>query len=130
MNIKKDLWLKYHINFPISGGDGNNKVNAIKILLTNNLGILLEKDLIACLYCNGDYSFELIDQKYIEDGQNNYDLLTIKLRTGEIRDVYFEISNFFGKSFEFFKRDSKDYLELLKKMTIRLDSSEELSLFE
>lgn len=130
MILKKDLWMKYHLNFPISGGDGSSKVDAIKILLTNKLGILLEKDLIACLYCNGDYSFELIEQKCINDDQNNYDLLAIKLQNGEVKDVYFEISNFFGESSEFFNRDSKAYLELLKRMTIRPDRTEELSWFE
>lgn len=130
MILKKDLWIKYNLNFPISGGYGNSKTDAIKILLTNNLGILLEKDLIACLYCNGDYRFELIEQKCINDNLNNYDLLTIKLQSGEIKDVYFEISDFFGESTEFFNRESNAYLELLKRMTIRPDSAEELSWFK
>lgn len=121
MNLKHDLWLKYHLNFPISGENGESKEDAIKILLNNNLGILLEKDIIACIYCEGEYNFKLIDQTYLNEGKSNFDILTIELPNKEIRKIYFEISDFFGKSFEYFKRDCKEYSELVKRMLIRPD---------
>ena len=130
MNPKKNLWLKYHLNFPITGGNGESKENAIVILLENNLGILLEKDIIAYLYCGGEYNFKLIEQLYREDNGQNLDILKVKLPNGAIKEIFFEISNFFGKSMEYFNRDRKEYIDMIRKMTIRPSTEEEMSWFK
>jgi len=129
-NLKKDFWMKYHLNFPISGGNGENKENSIKISLENNLGILLEKDIIACLYCEGEYDFKLIEQIVQEVENNYYDYLKIELSNGAVKEIYFDITNFFGKSSELFKRDEKEYNEMILKMTIRPNAEEEMSWFK
>lgn len=128
--LKKELWMKYHLNFPISGGYGESTKDAVIILLDNNLGILLEKDIIACMYYGGEYKFELIEQRLIKENGSTYDLIKIKLSNGEIREIYFDISAFFGKSYTLFKRDSKEYRDLILGMTIRPNSEEEMSWFD
>jgi len=130
MNLKKDLWLKYHLNFSITGGNGEGKENAIVILLKNNLGILLEKDIVAYMFCGGEYNFKLIEQFYQEDNGQNFDILKVELPNGVIKEIYFEISNFFGKSMEYFNRDSKKYIDMIRKMTIRPSAEEEMSWFK
>ena len=63
MNLKAELWMKYHLNFPIAGGNGDSYETAIKILLNNNLGILLEKDIIAHMFFEGNHDMKLISQE-------------------------------------------------------------------
>lgn len=129
-NLKKDLWLKYHLNFPITGGYGDNENDAIEILLENNLGILLEKDIIACLYCESEYNFKPIEQKLLEANNRYFDILKVELPNGEIKELFFDISNFFGKSPRSYKRDGKEYAEMVLRMTIRPDTEEEMSWFK
>ena len=131
MSLKKELWMKYHLNFPIEGGHGENYADAVRILLTNNLGILLEKDIIACMFCNADYSFDLLKQRTLKQDDKQYDYLKVKLNDGEIKEVFFDISEFFGKSlFKYYSRNGSEYAALLKQMTIRPSSEEEQGWFE
>ena len=129
MNLKAELWMKYHLNFPIAGGNGDSYETAIKILLNNNLGILLEKDIIAHMFFEGNHDMKLISQELQIINNIKYDLLTIELPNGNKKTIYFDIDEFFGKSFRLFNRGSKEYNELLLSMTRRPDAEEEMSWF-
>lgn len=48
-------------------------------------------------YGEQDFSWELIDQQSIDEGDKKYDILKIKFLNGEEREFWFDITDFYGK---------------------------------
>jgi len=48
-------------------------------------------------YGEQDFGWELIDQQSIDEGDKKYDILKIKFLNGEEREVWFDITDFYGK---------------------------------
>jgi hypothetical protein len=48
-------------------------------------------------YGEQDFSWELIDQQSIDEGDKKYDILKIKFLNGEEREYWFDITDFYGK---------------------------------
>jgi hypothetical protein len=48
-------------------------------------------------YGEQDFSWELIDQQSIDEGDKKYDILKIKFLNGEEREAWFDITDFYGK---------------------------------
>jgi hypothetical protein len=77
------------------GGDGSSKEQAIIILGAANetAGVDAEYD-----YLESKYGvFEIESQTYIGDKDKSYDVLNIKLADGIREEIWFDITNFYGK---------------------------------
>ena len=48
-------------------------------------------------YGKQDFEWELIDQEFIDLDIIKYDLLKIKFQNGEIKEFWFDITDFYGK---------------------------------
>jgi hypothetical protein len=48
-------------------------------------------------YGEQDFSWELIDQQSIDEGDKKYNILKIKFLNGEEREFWFDITDFYGK---------------------------------
>ena len=82
----------------ISGGDGSSFENAIIISDCDHMqGI--EQEYIEARKRFGNYS--LIRQNLMEYNQRTIDKLELRLEDGQQIEVYFDITEFFGKGFEF-----------------------------
>ena len=82
----------------ISGGDGYSLENAIIISDCDHMqGI--EEEYIELRKKFGNYS--LIRQNLLEFNNRKIDKLELKLEDGQQIEVYFDITEFFGKGFEF-----------------------------
>ncbi|MFX0032916.1 MAG: hypothetical protein ACFE8E_10930 [Candidatus Hodarchaeota archaeon] len=82
----------------ISGGNGTSYEDAIIISDCSNIeGV--EQEYIELRKRFGNY--RLIKQSLIQNNGKVYDLLEIELEDGTITSVYFDITNFFGKGFDF-----------------------------
>ena len=81
----------------ISGGDGSSIDNAIVISQCSNMeGV--KQEYIEARERFGDY--KLIRQSLLNIEGKIYDLLLLDINGKEV-EVYFDISDFFGKGFEF-----------------------------
>jgi len=82
----------------ISGGDGSSFENAIIISDCEHMqGI--EQEYIEVRKRFGNYS--LIRQNLMEYNQRTIDKLELRLENDQQIEVYFDITEFFGKGFEF-----------------------------
>ena len=72
----------------IKGGDGLSKEQAIIIL-----GVDAEYDYLESKYTE----FEMEIQTLIDDGDKQYDILNIKLPDGIKKEIWFDISDFYGR---------------------------------
>ena len=77
------------------GGDGSSKEKAIIILGAESEleGVDAEFEFIQRLYSD----FELDNQTFIGEEDKKYDLLTIKLSDGTKKDIWFDITDFYGR---------------------------------
>jgi len=81
----------------ISGGDGSSFENAIIISDCDNMqGI--EQEFIEVRQRFGNY--RLVRQDLMEYNKKMFDKLEIEVENGQLIEVYFDITEFFGKGFE------------------------------
>ena len=81
----------------ISGGDGSSFENAIIISDCDNMqGI--EQEFIEVRQRFGNY--RLVRQDLMEYNNRMFDKLEIEVENGLLIEVYFDITEFFGKGFE------------------------------
>jgi len=82
----------------VSGGNGKSFEDAIIISDCSNIeGV--NQEYIELKKRFGNY--RLIKQSLIQNDGKIYDLMEIQLEDGTITLVYFDITNFFGKGFDF-----------------------------
>ena len=77
------------------GGNGSSKGQAIIILGAESEleGVDAEFEFIQRLYSD----FELDSQTFLGEENKKYDILTVKLSDGTKIDVWFDISDFYGR---------------------------------
>ena len=77
------------------GGNGSTQKEAIIILGAMNEpeGVDAEYDYLDSRY--GEY--ELVSQEFIDEADRQYDLLKIQLPDGTEKEVWFDITDFYGK---------------------------------
>ena len=77
------------------GGGGSSEQEAVIILGAENEleGVDAEYEYIQSLYTN----FELDSQTFLEKRNKKYDILTIKLPGGNKKDIWFDITDFYGR---------------------------------
>ena len=77
------------------GGNGSSKQEAVIILGAESEleGVDAEYEYIESL-CE---HFELDSQTFLEKGNEKYDILTVKLPGGTKKDIYFDITDFYGR---------------------------------
>ena len=77
------------------GGDGSTKQNAIVIL-----GVKDEADGVDAEYnyLEDKYGkYELVSQELIDEGDKQYDVLRVELLGGSRKEVWFNITEFYGR---------------------------------
>ncbi len=77
------------------GGNGSTQQEAIIILGAKNEpeGVDAEYD-----YLDGKYGeYQLVSQEFIGEAVKQYDLLRIQLPDGTDKDIWFEITEFYGR---------------------------------
>ena len=81
------------------GGDGLSKEKAIIIHGAENEfeGVDAEYTWLEEKFGEQDINWELILQELIVEESKEYDILRIKFSSGEIKDLWFDISNFYGR---------------------------------
>ena len=81
------------------GGDGTNKEKAVIILGANNEfeGVDAEYIWLEEKFGEQDVNWELIFQELIVEESKQYDILRIKFSSGEIKEYWFDISDFYGR---------------------------------
>jgi hypothetical protein len=77
------------------GGGGSSEQEAVIILGAESEleDVDAEYEYIQSLHTE----FELDSQTFVEKGNKKYDILTIKLAGGTKKEVWFDITNFYGK---------------------------------
>ena len=80
------------------GGDGSSKEKAIIILGANSEfeGVDAEYLWLEEKFGEQDINWELIFQELIDEESKQYDILRIKFSSGEIKEYWFDISDFYG----------------------------------
>jgi len=82
----------------ISGGDGSSFEEAIKISdCSNTEGVKQEYIEVRKRFGN----YQLIRQSLQDKSRRMFDVLELKLEDGREITLYFDITDFFGKGFEF-----------------------------
>jgi len=78
-----------------NGGDGTSKEKTIIIFGAESEleGVDAEYEFIQSLHTE----FELDSQTFLEKGNKRYDVLNVKLPGGTKKDIWFEISDFYGR---------------------------------
>jgi hypothetical protein len=81
------------------GGDGPTKEKSVIILGAGNEteGIDAEYNWLEEKYGKQNINWELNSQELMDEGNKQYDLLRIKLPTGEMKEIWFDITEFYGK---------------------------------
>jgi hypothetical protein len=81
-----------------SGGDGSSFANAVAIHTPGgNIGVPAEYQFVSNQYGCPNLDWNLIRQSLCTSSQKYYDLLVIRLKNGEERSIFFDLSAFFGK---------------------------------
>ncbi len=81
-----------------AGGDGSSFENAVIIKSKNTSeGISNEYMYLSMLYGNREKYWKLLQQSLSNHNKKHYDVMKIELNNGEIKEVFFDITNFFGK---------------------------------
>lgn len=82
-----------------SGGSGETIEDAVIINATNtSSGVAAEYRYVSRRCGRPDADWTLVSQalQELEDGRH-YDILTVRLKSGEVKEFYFDISPFFGR---------------------------------
>ena len=82
------------------GGSGETKEDAVIINAPNtSLGVAAEYRYLSRKYGQKDVDWTLVWQALLEDKENDrhYDLLRVKLTSGEVKELHFDITAFYGK---------------------------------
>jgi hypothetical protein len=81
-----------------SGGDGSTKHDAVIINSTNSAdGIDAEYIFIQSKFGRRGIDWKLERQTLSENNSKRYDIMLIKLSNGFTKEIYFDITRFFGK---------------------------------
>lgn len=81
-----------------SGGSGEAIEDAVVINTTNSMvGVAAEYVYVSSKCGRRNVDWTLKSQACIEHDGKHYDLLTVQLRSGEVRKYYFDITQFYGK---------------------------------
>ena len=81
-----------------SGGDGGSVETAVVVGATDTLtGVKAEYEYVIGRHGRKDADWSVESQAVLEQGGRHYDVLNIKLKTGESTSYYFDITQFFGK---------------------------------
>jgi pyruvoyl-dependent arginine decarboxylase (PvlArgDC) len=83
----------------LSGGPGDTMATAIVIkgAKSSQDGIPAEYHFLEKKYGKQQVGWKLIRQSLMHQGGKHYDLMQIELKNGTKKDVYFDITEFFGK---------------------------------
>ena len=83
----------------LTGGNGSSKEQSIIILnaKTERGGVDAEYNWFEEKFGEQNIRWELNDQELIDEGDTQYDVLRIKFSSNEIKDFWFDISNFYGR---------------------------------
>ncbi len=83
-----------------SGGSGESMADAVVINADDHFrGVGAEYEYLSRRYGRRNVDWSLVSQaltKETESGRR-YDILTIRLKSGEAREIYFDITQFFGR---------------------------------
>ncbi|MBV6418855.1 MAG: hypothetical protein DAHOPDDO_00065 [Ignavibacteriaceae bacterium] len=81
------------------GGNGSSKQESIVILGAANEseGIDAEYKWLEVKFDKQNIDWELSFQELVDEGNKQYDILTIKLTTSEMKETWFDITDFYGK---------------------------------
>ena len=82
--------------------DGLSKEYAIVITASDHQeGIAQEFSYLSDKFGERNKDWNLLQQALVQDGDTNkiFDVLNIELQTGEKKEIFFDITNFFGKGF-------------------------------
>lgn len=81
------------------GGNGSNSDEAVAIIGANDEleGIDGEYIWLEEKFGEQDVLWELIDQESIDEGDKKYDILKIKFPNGDEKEIWFDITDFYGK---------------------------------
>jgi len=81
-----------------SGGDGSTPKTAVVINATSSIvGIDVEYNWLASRYGTQDKDWKLEIQALREMDGRDFDVMTIRLKEGAMKTVYFDITSFYGK---------------------------------
>lgn len=82
----------------LSGGDGTSQDKALVVQSTNSIkGITAEYDYLTATYGQKDMDW-MLDAKFLtKSNGRHYDVFNLKLKNGQKKVVYFDITNFFGR---------------------------------
>ena len=80
-------------------GDGTSKSTAIKIVGAKNDwdGVGAEYYLIRRIFQIIDKKWELLSQELIHENNRSFDRLVLRDEDGKISDIWFDITDFWGK---------------------------------
>lgn len=80
-------------------GNGTSPRNAIKIVGAKNNwdGVAAEYALIRQAFKILDKKWELLSQQLIHEDKQSYDRLVIRDEDGNVGEIWFDITDFFGK---------------------------------
>lgn len=81
------------------GGNGTSQEEAILIDGAKDEieGVNAEYDWLEEKFGRQNKKWEMIDQLLIDEDDRQYDLLKIRLRNGDIKEFWFDITEFFGE---------------------------------
>ena len=81
------------------GGNGLTEEEAVIILAAKNEteGVDAEYNWLEDKFGEQNVSWELNDQELMDEGDKQYDILRIKFPSGEIKEFWFDITEFYGK---------------------------------
>jgi hypothetical protein len=84
---------------PFSGGSGSTMEDAVVITVPSSfMGVPAEYAYVQQQCGQKDQDWTMEEQALLEGpGGKHYDLLTVKLKDGTVREFYFDISSFYGK---------------------------------
>lgn len=81
-----------------SGGDGSSPENAVIITAPiSPIGVHAEYDYLRSKYGRQNVDFQVMSQSLEFSDNKHYDVITIKLSDGSMKEIYFDITSFFGK---------------------------------
>jgi hypothetical protein len=81
-----------------SGGNGSSIETAVVInTVSTSIGIDAEYQHVSSLYGQQNVNWSIVQQNLITHTGKNYDVLHIKLSSGEEKSVCFDVTQFFGK---------------------------------
>ena len=81
------------------GGKGNSIESAIKVIGAECEmdGVSAEYRFLDLNFCSMNKSWILVEQELWNNEQGSYDRMIIQDENGRVREIWFDISDFFGK---------------------------------